>query len=180
MDAKATRVLVGIAQGVDVSQVVMQHDFDTDSIVITKDDKSVKVPRSMVSSRTYEDACRDSMRMLGCSEDTVNQMYKATDRYRLGFTDPLQLRASTVDNDINYRYGAQNAYGFKRKKFPKSEQELDDIMMRRVNARLRLQQEKIIRHWKHVAIVAGIVVFAPLVIAAVLRMWGFCLAWIAS
>lgn len=53
-------------------------------------------------------------------------------------------------------------------------------MIRRVNARLQLQQNKIIRHWKRVAVVSAAVIFAPLVIAAVLRMWGFALAWIAS
>lgn len=71
-----------------------------------------------------------------------------------------------------------NAYQYK--KFPRTEMELDNIMMRRINARLQLQQEKITRHWKHVAIVAAAVVFAPLVVAAILRMWGFALAWIAT
>lgn len=110
----------------------------------------------------------------------VNQVpYKMTNRYYVGFTDPRQLCASTADNDINYLYGAQNAYGF-HKKFPRSEEDMDAIMIRRVNARLRLKQEKLERHWKHVAIVVGVTVFAPLAIAAVLRMWGFALAWIAS
>lgn len=152
-----------------MSEVTLQHDFDSDSIVITKDGKSAKVPRSMVSSQTYEQACRDSMRMVGCSEHDINLMYRATDRYRIGFgNDPR-----------NYTYGAQNAYGF-HKKFPRSEQDMDAIMIRRVNARLRLKQEKLERHWKHIAIVAGVMVFAPLVIAIVLRMWNFSLAWIAS
>jgi hypothetical protein len=109
------------------------------------------------------------------------------------------LRPGTCDNDINRismihpfgwsEYGAslQNAAAqnmpyraMMRKRFPRSEQELDAIMMRRVNARLQLQQDKIFRHWKHVAIGALVVVFAPLIVAAVLRLWGASLAWIAS
>lgn len=106
----------------------------------------------------------------GTSDNDINALYYAeTDRYRAGFTDPR----------IQALAGMQNAYR-RPKPFPRSEQELDAIMIRRVNARLQLQQNKIIRHWKHVAVVSAAVIFAPLVIAAVLRMWGFALAWIAS
>lgn len=100
----------------------------------------------------------------GTADNDINA-YAGSERYRVGFTDP--------------RIQALNAYR-RPKPFPRNEQELDAIMIRRVNARLQLQQDKVIRHWKRLAVVAGAVVFAPILIAAVLRMWGFALAWIAS
>lgn len=136
-------------------------------------------------------------------------------RHEIGHLDPYvlyqRMRASTADNDTNmlhgmraaqnvayqaderYRYGAQNAYGFRRKPavFPRTNTEMDEVMIRRVQAREQLARERAIqvardllekrqKHLKHAAVVAAIVVFSPLVIAAVLRMWGFALAWIAS
>lgn len=102
------------------------------------------------------------------------------------------LRAETANNDINtlyttdhrYRVGYnqgqyQNAYKV-RNSFPRSEQDKDAIMIRRVNARLRLAQQKHIQRLRHIGIITAVVVFAPMVVAAVLRMWGFALAWIAS
>jgi hypothetical protein len=96
-----------------------------------------------------------------------------------GVADSI-LRASTADNDINtIMRGLQNAYP-QPKKFPRSEGDMDAIMIRRVHARQQLAQERIVRHRWRVAAVAGAVIFAPLAVAAVLRMWGFALAWIAS
>lgn len=150
----------------DVNKVTIEQDIASDNIFIKKGDKSVKIPRYMTSQEVFDEACRDSMLRVGCSENDINRMYRLTDRYRVGFTDPG-----------NYGYGLPYTYGFK---FKRNEEEMDAIMIRRVNARLRLQQEKLMRHWKHVSIVVSIVVFSPLVIAAILRMWGFALAWIAS
>lgn len=99
------------------------------------------------------------------------------------------LRAGTAGNDIDTLYGYQvgysnprqyqNAYKV-RSSFPRSEQDKDAIMMRRVNARLRLKQEK---HWRHIR-VAGIAVAAgwlfPVLCAIIARTWTACLFWIAS
>lgn len=100
------------------------------------------------------------------------------------------LRAGTADNDINtfnmpYRASwcdpraATNAYK-PPKPFPRSEQEMDEIMIRRVNARLRLKQEK---RWRHLKI-AGIALAAgwlfPVLCAVIARTWYLALAWIAS
>ena len=116
-----------------------------------------------------------------------NRQYEAY--YELGRQGAL-LRPGTCYNDINEirminpfgwsDYGNARYRATMPKRFPRREEELDAIMIRRVNARLQLQQEKIFRHWKHVAIVALVVVFAPLIVAAVLRLWGASLAWIAS
>jgi hypothetical protein len=75
-----------------------------------------------------------------------------------------------------------NAYAWPRKppRFPRSEQEQDDIMLRRVHARERLEKERITRRWAHAAIIAAVVILAPVVVAVVLRLWGASLAWIAS
>ena len=106
-------------------------------------------------------------------------------RYELG------LRAGTADNDININtlYGhralynqnaaATNAY-LVRQSFPRSEQDMDAIMIRRVNARLQLKQEKYRRHLWHLGIGALVVIFAPLAFTAVMRMWWGCMAWMAS
>lgn len=99
------------------------------------------------------------------------------------------LRPSTAMNDCNTLYGYQigysdprqhqNAYKV-RSSFPRSEQDKDAIMIRRVNARLRLKQQK---HWRHLR-VAGIAVAAgwlfPVLCAIIARTWTACLFWIAS
>lgn len=99
------------------------------------------------------------------------------------------LRNSTADNDINTLYGinsryragyaATNAYRAP-KVFPRSEQDKDAIMIRRVNARLRLKQQK---HWRRLK-VAGIAVAAgwlfPVLCAIIARTWTACMFWIAS
>lgn len=157
-------------------RVSMQQDFETDSIVIKKGDKVARVPCAMVSHVAYEKACRDSMLQVGCSENDINQMYRATDGYRVGFTNPR-----------NYTYGPDDLYGFKPvradgkiSKFPRSEEEMDAIMIRRINARLRLQREREIRRLKHAAIWFVAIVFLPPLVTTVLRLWWACLAWIAS
>lgn len=136
--------------------VNIQHNFENDTLEIRKGDQLASIPRHLASNAAYQQA------LFGCSENDINKVL-INQHAALG----------------NYMYGAQNAYGFK-KKFPRNEQEMDTIMLRRVNARLQLKQEKITRHWKHVAIGTVVVIFAPLVIAAVLRMWGFAMAWIAA
>jgi len=102
----------------------------------------------------------------------------------------LQQQMAAAQNVAMYQhgYGATDPRAFSNAicspvfvpKFPRSKERLDEIMMRRVNARLRLKQEQMIRHWKHVAIGAVVVVFAPVLVVAVLRMWGLAMAWLAA
>lgn len=130
----------------------IEHDLEKDQVIIRTINDGVL--HSEIIDRRY---------LAGSVDNNINTLYRSTARYGLGLTDPRQY---------------QNAY--KPKKFPRSEGDMDAIMLRRVNARQQLAQEKIVRHWKHVAIVSGVVIFSPLLVAAVLRMWGFALAWIAS
>lgn len=100
----------------------------------------------------------------GTANNDINTLYTTDSRYRVGYNDPRQY---------------QNAYKV-RKSFPRSEQDMDAIMIRRVNARLRLKQQK---HWRHLR-VAGIAVAAgwlfPVLCAIIARTWTACLFWIAS
>jgi hypothetical protein len=65
-------------------------------------------------------------------------------------------------------------------KFLRTEEELDAIMMRRVNARLRLQQDKYKRHLIQVGIGAGVVIVAPMFIVGVIRWWNLAALWLVS
>lgn len=99
----------------------------------------------------------------GAANNDINTLYTTDHRYRVGY------------NQGQY----QNTYKV-RNSFPRSEQDKDAIMIRRVNARLRLKQE---RRWRHLR-VAGIAVAAgwlfPVLCAIIARTWTACLFWIAS
>jgi hypothetical protein len=161
--------------------VCIEQDFEHDAYRIKCGDKTALIPKYLAAPDMQWRAVRDALTMVGMNPFEVERFMKS------------HLRPGTCYNDINTIYGAGmlNPFGWKEygnaayratmpKRFPRSDKELDAIMMRRVNARLQLQQEKIFRHWKHVGIVALVVVFAPLIVAAVLRLWGASLAWIAA
>jgi hypothetical protein len=164
--------------------VEIQHNFAKDTIEIRRVVDGVpmvaSIPRNLASNELIlpEAAIKDGLYKVGLNEYEVMQLTQSV------------LRPSTAPNNINSLYGVASRYGVgycdprnaykPPPRFPRSQEELDRIMMRRVNARLQLQQEKALRHWKHVAIAAGVIVMAPLVVAAILRMWGFALAWIAT
>jgi len=173
----------GVFDTVDDPPVCIEQDLEHDAYRIKRGDKTALIPKYLAAPDMQWRAVRDALTMVGMSPFEVERFMKSP------------LRPGTCYNDINPMtsmwsdYGAalQNAAAQNMpyratmpKRFPRSEQELDAIMMRRLNARLQLQQEKIFRHWKHVAIGALVVVFAPLIVAAVLRLWGASLAWIAS
>jgi hypothetical protein len=142
--------------------VCIEQDFEHDAYRIKRGDKTALIPKYLAAPDMQWRAVRDALTMVGMNPFEVERFMKS------------QPRPGTCYNDVN-RYRATAP-----KRFPRSEEELDAIMIRRVNARLQLQQEKIFRHWKHVAIGALVVVFAPLIVAAVLRLWGASLAWIAA
>lgn len=91
-----------------------------------------------------------------------NSLYRMGNHWRAGIANPYQ-----------------NAI-VQRKTFPRSEQTQDGVMIRRVNLRNKYANEKRQRHVIHAVVGAAVVVFAPLVIVGILRMWGMALAWLAS
>lgn len=64
----------------------------------------------------------------------------------------------------------QNAY-VPPPKFPRSEAELDSIMLRRYGARKAIKH----KHWMHVA---GIVIAAPVVLSIIVKVWTWAALWI--
>lgn len=157
--------------------VEIAHNFANDTIEIRHRNNDgfpmvASIPRNLVGDGVELWAARDALQRAGVSQEVQMQILKS------------RLRTGTADNDINHLWGfyrnPMQIITPPPKRFPRNEQELDTIMLRRVNARLFLAQDKRIRHYKRVGVGAAAVVFAPLVIAAVLRMWGFALAWIAS
>lgn len=146
-----------------MSELLIEHDYASDQIRLRKDGKVVCVPRGLVLDEVHEHATRQALSMVGCDPYQIEKLVRSTVRY------------GTSMNNINNMWCNKQP-----RTFPRTEQQKDNIMIRRVNARLRLQQEKTLRHWKHVGIATAVVIFAPIFVAAVLRMWGFALAWIAA
>lgn len=142
--------------------ITVQHNFEKDTIDVTKDYKTVSIPRSLASAEACYMAQYKAMQQVGCSEDDISLWQPWVQQLRgLG--------------------AAQNAYPYcSRKVFPRNTQELDEIMMRRVNARLQLKQEKFWRHMKIAAISVAAAWLFPVLVAAILRTWGACAAWVAS
>lgn len=166
--------------------VQVQQDFMANEMVIKKGPMVVRIPPWSGSGVSELGA---ALERVGCGTFEQGHMLRSVLRtgtrqndintlYGFGFTNPQSLYA----NQIAVAQMQQNAACNMRyqPKFPRSEQELDAIMMRRVNARLQLQQDKIFRHWKHIVIGTGIVIVAPMVIVAIFRFWGLALSWLAA
>jgi hypothetical protein len=157
---------------VDVSNVLVTHNFETDSIDIRKSNPGVaptvvSVPRYLMREDVNMDVVRQQMIASGFSPQEARQLMHSP------------LRVGTMHNDINYGNAMQNQQ-YRQKTFPRSEQTQDAVMLRRVNARIKIAQDKRNRHYLRVGIYALIATFAPLVVVAILRMWGFAMAWLAS
>jgi len=83
--------------------IKIQHNFERDSIDITKDGKTCSVPRTMVSHKAYEDAVRESMLKIGCSENDINQMTRFSASWVLviwmvasGYAQPISQPYSSL------------------------------------------------------------------------------------
>jgi hypothetical protein len=161
----------GLAVSYDDTGISVHHNIAADTVEIRRMVNGVpmvaSIRRDRVNDATMRKGVEGGLREVGMNEYEIQRLLI-----------PIR-RPGVSDNKVNTLIHPHSGYK-PPPPFPRSEATQDDIMIRRVNARLKLAHERKLRHYRHVGIGLAAAFVLPWLAAIFIRSWGFCMAWIAS